>query len=168
MIHFTSDTFFYSKFAANKRGFGDDVEAMNQSLIDTWNSKVKPDDHVYHLGNFFKRSGDNVDAEEIIPQLNGYIWLTPSYYDERGLIAFGHWDVEWQLAVLIVEHEGHEIHLSHYPLRRWHNQQKGTWHLYGGTFQKDFEQFDKSFDVGFDLWNGPIDFNNIVTQMRTR
>ena len=67
-IYFTADTNFgiESSLNVNGRTF-DDVDIMNATLIDKWNSVVTHKDTVYVLGNF-----GNYD---IIPKLNGKIIL---------------------------------------------------------------------------------------------
>lgn len=69
-IWLTSDTHF------NHRNIIDycgrpflDVPHMNQSLIDSWNSVVSPQDTVYHLGDIGFRKPQNL--EEIFFALNG-------------------------------------------------------------------------------------------------
>ena len=53
MIFFTSDTHFNHKAIISycSRPF-ESVEEMNDRLIDNWNQVVKPNDTVYHLGDF--------------------------------------------------------------------------------------------------------------------
>lgn len=73
-VFFTSDTHFSSKrtLELSKRPF-DNVEEMDRVMINNWNSKVKPNDFVYHLGDF----GDY----SIINQLNGQIFLILGNYE---------------------------------------------------------------------------------------
>ena len=68
----TSDTFFGrpSIIKTAKRPFSS-VEEMNTTLLENWNKVVKPDDVVYHLGNF---AWNPVIAEDILKVLNGKIF----------------------------------------------------------------------------------------------
>ena len=52
-IFWTSDSHYFHNNILKycNRPFGS-VEAMNEALVANWNSVVKPDDHVYHLGDF--------------------------------------------------------------------------------------------------------------------
>jgi len=50
-IHFTSNLHFRHKDVAIARGFNN-VEEMEISLIDKWNTQIKQDDTVYILGGF--------------------------------------------------------------------------------------------------------------------
>lgn len=74
MIYFTSDTHFNQQrtLELSRRPF-DSVEHMNNTLIQNWNSIVKPEDTVYHLGDF----GDIVYRE----YLNGRIILLIGNYE---------------------------------------------------------------------------------------
>ena len=44
---------------------------MNETLITNWNSVVKPEDTVYHLGDFIMGLADNTAS--ILHRLNGHI-----------------------------------------------------------------------------------------------
>jgi calcineurin-like phosphoesterase family protein len=60
------------------------VGEMNEALIKNWNDTVKPDDQVFHLGDFaFRRSG--ISEKEIIEwrrRLNGKISLVLGNHDK--------------------------------------------------------------------------------------
>lgn len=77
-IWVTSDTHFNHK---NLLGFKDrddkyfrgdlfdDVDEMNEAMIQNWNSLVKPQDKIYHLGDVY--FGSQEGAEKILSRLNG-------------------------------------------------------------------------------------------------
>lgn len=71
---FTSDTHFGSErtLTLSKRPF-DNVAQMDQEMIHRWNAKVKPDDEVFHLGDF-----GNFD---VLERLNGNITLIEGNYE---------------------------------------------------------------------------------------
>lgn len=73
-IWITSDTHFYHENIINyeKRPFRD-AEEMNESIIVRWNSVVKPDDYVYHLGDF--GIAPKAQLVTICNRLNGKIFL---------------------------------------------------------------------------------------------
>ncbi len=69
----TSDTHFWHTkvldYCPNTRPF-DDAAAMNEALIDNWNSLIKPKDTVYHLGDVaFHKSADAV--ADLLNHLHG-------------------------------------------------------------------------------------------------
>lgn len=63
----------------------EDVIAMDNEIIRRWNSVVKPDDIVWHLGDF--ALGGKQVAERVFPQLNGKINLVMGNHD--------HWKIDW-------------------------------------------------------------------------
>lgn len=110
MIWLTSDTHFFHKgivswgkrpwkhsdfctfILGNNDSCNCDVVArMNQGLIDNWNSRVKPDDTIFHLGDFaFQPNKQKEGIKEIVKQLNGNIKVAKGNHDKvRQLIEFG-------------------------------------------------------------------------------
>lgn len=76
---FTSDTHFNQKrtFELSKRNmYFKDVHEATEAMVERWNSVVKPEDTVLHLGDF----GDF----EIAPRLNGSIILLYGNYEREG------------------------------------------------------------------------------------
>lgn len=66
------------------------VEEMDETLINNWNTMVKPDDVVYHLGDFALANRERI--RNIVARLNGHIVLVmgnhdnfqPSFYIDAG------------------------------------------------------------------------------------
>ena len=83
-IFFTSDTHFghtnIMKYC--KRPF-ETVEEMDQTIIDNWNSVVRPEDIVFHLGDF--GFCGSLRLREIVDQLNGKIYLITGNHDRKML-----------------------------------------------------------------------------------
>lgn len=75
---FTSDTHFYhdQDFLYAPRGF-DNVEEMNEAIIERWNAVVKPNDHVYHLGDVVMQHYD----ANVVNRLNGFITFIRGNHD---------------------------------------------------------------------------------------
>lgn len=133
------------------------VWEMDEFLIDRWNSVVKPEDTVYHLGDF-AYTGDFRHALECRMALNGTIHFVVGNHDEHALFMheglypaaiwaptrFASWDKMPEITV-----EGQTIVLCHYSLREWHHALRGVWHLYGHT-HASLAPFGKSCDVGVD------------------
>ena len=78
MIYFTSDTHFGQErtLVLSKRPFTC-VEEMDRIMIANWNSIVKHDDIVFHLGDF-----GNYDVAK---QLNGSIYLIRGNYERKDI-----------------------------------------------------------------------------------
>jgi calcineurin-like phosphoesterase family protein len=58
---------------------------MNETLIANWNSVVKPEDTVYHLGDFIMGLADNTAS--ILHRLNGHIHLVRGNHDTLRKLA---------------------------------------------------------------------------------
>lgn len=76
----TSDLHFFHKNIINfcNRPFNS-VDEMNEKLIDEWNSKVKEDDWIYHLGDFAFCGHNKV--LDLFSKLNGNILLIEGNHD---------------------------------------------------------------------------------------
>ncbi len=96
MDWFISDTHFNHtniiRFA--ERPFGN-FQQMNRTMIENWNKRVKPDDHVYHLGDFGfhnrELEGTEWATENIFNQLNGTKTLIKGNHDKRLVL-----DLPWE------------------------------------------------------------------------
>lgn len=64
----------------------DNVQEMNEALIEGWNSRVKQEDHVIHLGDVFFGGVDQFEA--IAPRLNGTKTLILGNHDEKHMKYF--------------------------------------------------------------------------------
>ena len=117
-IWFTSDTHFGSERALqlSKRPF-ESVEEMDTTLINNWNRAVKPNDTVFHLGDF----GDYNKVKE----LNGNIILIRGNYERNdsysyfAMMDYGFVDV-WDLYSHIIE--GYIINMAHEPSKIKHKE----------------------------------------------
>lgn len=89
-IWFISDTHWQHenilKFCPSRAERWDTVKEMNEAMIDNWNSVVKPQDKVYHLGDVtFGNKDDYVN--NIHPRLNGKKRLIVGNHDPIQFIA---------------------------------------------------------------------------------
>ena len=91
----------------------DNVEEMNSTIINNWNSVINKDDIVYHLGDFIL--GTKYDLKDVASKLNGTIYLirgnhdrlTVKSYEECGIIVLKN-------APIILD--DYKVLLSHKPL----------------------------------------------------
>ena len=127
----------------------ENITEMDKSLIDNWNSVVRPQDRVIHLGDF-TLEGFSV-AREYFAQLNGDISILsyPWHHDKRwlktnlSLKSKSSFDVRlWPpMVVLEVPQLGKDgynlaITLCHYPMAIWDRKHYGAWHLHGHSHGK--------------------------------
>ena len=146
MIWFTSDTHFdHAKillYQQETRPFSS-VEAMNDALIQNWNSLVSSGDVVYHLGDFAFRN-----HADFARRLNGQIVLIEGSHDR--MTAKDRKAFTWAGPLHVVKGEP-DIIICHYAMRTWPRSHYGTWHLFGHS-HGHLPPFGKSFDVGVDAW----------------
>lgn len=82
MIYFISDTHFnHSNIIEYCNRPFNDIKEMNDTLINNWNSVVKKDDIVYHLGDF--ALADEEKLKELYSKLNGTIILIRGNHDGK-------------------------------------------------------------------------------------
>ena len=84
MIYFISDTHFNHRniIKYTDRPFNDITE-MNNTLINNWNSIIKEDDIVYHLGDFALTCDEKL--KELYSYLNGTIILIRGNHDGKSV-----------------------------------------------------------------------------------
>jgi len=106
MIWFTGDHHFSHKniIEYSKRPFKS-IEHMNMEMIRRWNSVVKPNDTVFHLGDILFEN-KKLKFNDLIEKLNGKIILIHGNHDR--------W--KWSpIKNLIIQLQEREIYLSHEP-----------------------------------------------------
>ena len=108
---FTSDHHFGDdRFTFTHRPFTS-LEEMHKTLIEAWNSVIRKNDIVYHIGDFAFTD----DALKFVKQLNGTIHLIKGNYDDPR--------PQWALEELFesvqdsidLEIGGERVHINHYP-----------------------------------------------------
>ena len=148
-VFFTSDTHFGHQAIIRhcNRPFTS-IEKMDASLINRWNSVVAPEDTVYHLGDFCIRNERPLADYRLA--LNGEVHLIRGNHDD-GLTEE---DAELFASVreiMEIDLNGTMIVLCHYPMRAWHWNNRGSWHLFGHVHGRlDQAPLGYSLDVGVD------------------
>jgi calcineurin-like phosphoesterase family protein len=141
MIHFTSDTHFGHKNLvkgssswSNKsrcRNFKS-LEEHDDFLIRSINSVVGPDDVLYHLGDWSFGGFENIGKfrSRIVCQ---NLHLILGNHDVH--IASNREGCQSNFSsvssYLEISVGGHQIVLSHWPMKIWNGSHKGWWHLHG-------------------------------------
>lgn len=138
-----------------------DIEEMNYRLISNWNSRVKPEDTVFHIGDFcFKETKHK--AQDFIDQLKGKIIFIKGNHDRNN-------GVNTPIEDLRITLGGKEFLLIHNPANGWagfylnlvgHVHQK--WKCQTFTFEG--KTYD-TFNVGVDVHDfHPININEILKE----
>jgi len=187
MIFFTADThFWHFNIIAlcnrpSYRGWMNREEAlasMNKMLIDNWNSVIKPDDQVYHLGDFaFAGTGK---CQEIFDQLRGKKFLIRGNHDGKSQCKVGwEWVKDYYRLMVEANYEDketgrivqyhHPIILMHYPILSWDGMANGSWHLHGHCHGSLADNGSLRLDVGVDGNNyAPVSLTDIRNRMVMR
>jgi calcineurin-like phosphoesterase family protein len=165
-IFFTSDTHFGHGGALGlyRRPFPS-VPAMNEALVERWNTTVGPDDEIWHLGDFaIKQPAAAVTAW--LDRLNGKKHLVAGNNDPPATTGQAGWASVEPYAELTVD--GVFLVLCHYPFRSWRRMMKGSLDLHGHCHGRLKPQ-PRQVDVGVDVWDfRPITLAEIVARRRHR
>ena len=104
---FTADTHFGDKKIIHlaHRPFKN-VDTMDRILIQNWNARVKPEDIVYHIGDFCYRGVSKYS--KYLEKLNGTIIVIKGNHDRNN-------GVKTILESATIKHGGHRLYLVHRP-----------------------------------------------------
>lgn len=165
MIYFTSDTHFGHQNIIKYCGrpFRDKYE-MDRVIVENWNTTVKPDDTVYHLGDVIFYGSDKANA--FIQGLNGHKIVMRGNHDKglHRLKGYGFEEAYNNLQLTLSN--GLEVNLSHYPYKEHYVDDPyfkpkllarsladdGKWLLCGHVHEK-WKNVDKMVNVGVDVWD---------------
>lgn len=139
-------------------------DEMVEGLIDYHNETVKPTDDFYCLGDF--SFGGMTYTETILRQLYGRLFFLRGNHDlkwfdkvDRDLIA-GKWDLRK------LRYNNQHIICSHYALRTWEHQGRGSIHLYGHS-HGSLPGYGRSMDVGWDAHQRYLSLDEILDTMNS-
>ena len=162
MIFFTADTHLGHENIIKycNRPFNN-VREMDEAIINNWNSVVKKDDLVYHLGDFCFKS-----LSYYTNKLNGNIILIKGNHDFLEKEDYKYFNQVYDYKK--IKFNNQKIILFHYPMRFWDCSHHGSWHLYG-HIHGSHPSIGLSHDVGVDV-NGfkPISFTELKTIMELK
>ena len=133
-----------------------DVGEMDARLIENWNATVRPNDEVWHLGDFAFRAAEAPDA--ILKRLNGRVHLMQGNHDRRS----------WGRDYAEIRHKGLRLVLFHYPIEEWNGWWRGALHLHAHTHSPELvnarrEGKPNRFHVGVDATDfRPIDVEELA------
>ena len=110
-----------------------DVDHMNETIIQNWNSVVKPEDKIYHLGDVY--FGSQQKADGILSRLNGKKRLIVGNHDciyGKGNVLQKYFQkiYMWRLF------KEFDMCLTHVPIHE-DNFRKVNWNVHGHIHQND-------------------------------
>lgn len=131
------------------------IANMNEELVRRINEKVRPQDVLFHLGDFAWHGLDTCRefSEKIICKNRHLIW---GNHDDAGMEEFFTSDYDQALVLLP---SGAKMHMNHYPHDSWEASHRGVWHLYGhvhgvsNSRRSKVPEWALSLDVGVDSNN---------------
>ena len=163
MIFYTSDTHFghANIIKYSKRPFAS-VDEMNEAMVRNWNERVRPDDDVWHLGDFAMGSKEAIPG--ILDRLMGRKHLIWGNHDSEQTRQLPGWTSSQPYAEIV--DSGQKIVLLHYGMRVWNGSHKGVLQFYGhshGSLPGD----SQSQDVGVDCFDyRPVILAEIKDRLR--
>jgi calcineurin-like phosphoesterase family protein len=161
---FTSDHHFGQGGARGlfKRRF-ESVAAMDAAMVARWNEVVRPDEEVWHLGDFAMRQPVPRMAE-LLAALAGTKHLIAGNNDGPATTGLAGWASVRTYAELEVD--GTWLILCHYPLRTWNRMGRGALNLHGHSHGR-LAPLRRQVDVGVDCWDfRPITLDQIRSRRR--
>jgi calcineurin-like phosphoesterase family protein len=191
-VYFTSDTHFNhdKEFIYASRGYKNRYE-HNDALIAKINELVRPQDILFHLGDFCLNI-TMPEFEQLIARINCeniyYIWGNHNscirrQYEETIKAEYQRDDIciyPYKVGKITylgdykeVIVNGHLIVLHHYPHQIWNQMQKFAWQLSGHShYTNPTTQLDnpnnRILDVGWDGHGKPLAFNEIQKIMSNK
>lgn len=157
-LWFTSDTHFYHSKVIEfcRRPFAS-VEEMNEAIINNWNAVVRPDDVIYHLGDFSFKG--KTQSEFILNRLNGHKHLIQGNHDHSKTVKLSGWESVDKWCGL--RYSDVSMFLCHYPSSDWHPYDIMLHGHSHGTSAK----VEKRWDVGVDVWNyKPVSLKEVLAR----
>lgn len=149
-IWFTADTHFgHANIIRHCARPFETVEEMDAALIDLWNSRVGPNDEIYHLGDFaFKADPDRV--EKLFRRLRGKKHLIIGNHDGAATLRLPWASEPVDRRIVRVPGVDVPVVLDHYAMRVWPRSHHGAIHLYGHS-HGTLPGHGRSIDVGVDV-----------------
>ncbi len=174
-VFFIADTHFGHRniLKLTDRPF-ENTKEMDEAIIELWNERVGPEDHIFHLGDV---SWHNTRRTlRILERLQGHIHLIRGNHDTyiaQGRCAERFASIHDLYELTIPDPElpqPQRIVLCHYALRVWNHSAYGAWHLYGHShgLLPDVPA-SLSFDIGMDCYpDSPLSYPQIKALMHAR
>ncbi len=158
MDYFIADTHFGHEKIRLMRGF-DSITEMDEILIDRWNKRVTPEDHVYIAGDFCYKNERPV--EEYLSRLHGHKHLAIGNHDRQWLKKIN--PTEWfeECAfVLEGDQKGNFFTVCHYPMMDWYRRRHGAHLIYGHIHDTTREPYYRYLQTVPHAYNAGVDVNN--------
>lgn len=127
-----------------------DVEAMNEAMIEQWNTVVRPRDIVVYVGDL--SFGGHKKTLGILRRLNGKLLYVRGNHDNKAVIKALEESEKLIAPITYVKElniKTQHIVVSHYAFRIWPGSHYGSWNVFGHSHGNLTEE-GKQIDVGVD------------------
>src|SRR5690606_22691997 len=150
------------------------VDEMNKTLIKNWNQCVKPNDEIYHLGDFAFVQKDK--QKELLKKLNGKKHMILGNHDKvlrnHGSEFISEGLVESIQDYKEIDYNKTKFVLFHYGMRVWNKSHYGSIMLYGHS-HGTLPSYGRSVDVGVDCREiteeyRPVSIEEVIEYMKNR
>ena len=161
MNYYIADTHFGHKNILElcNRPF-DNIEQMNDTLTEKWNSKVKNNDHIYILGDMFFKSKN---TEEVLKILNGKKHLLLGDHD--GWVGEIETNKYFESVDLMLEisDKNYNLILCHYPIISFkHQSRKNSFMVHGHIHNRKNLDFLPLLKVRDNILNACVEINEFI------
>lgn len=140
-----------------------DVDQMTNDLILKWNAVVKPEDTVYHLGNF---AHDPKSAQDSLNRLNGNIKFIEGELDQAVFVLNDRGMLPAKCSIVKCVYFLESVHcsISYWPLVTWPRKSNKSWSIIGYPEKKyKSDPVKKIINVSTDLWgNTPQELQKLI------
>nr|WP_235913847.1 metallophosphoesterase [Pseudoroseomonas coralli] len=125
------------------------IAAMDAAMLERWNATVRPEDEVWHLGDF-ALGPDATAMQALLDGLHGRKHLITGNNDGPATLGLPGWASVQAYAEITVE--GASLVLCHYAFRSWRNMGRGWVNLHGHSHGR-LKPLARQADVGVDVWD---------------
>lgn len=155
-----------------------DVHEMHEFILNQWNKQVKPEDHVFILGDtIWKCSLKNVI--NFNNNFNGIKHHILGNHDKEKYYIKACQNTEHTVdrlaKISIIDNKKQEIILCHYPFESWEGINRNVWHLHGHIHNNKLpDSYKKRLNVGWITqqniysWNSIVDHMNYIDQQSNK
>jgi calcineurin-like phosphoesterase family protein len=140
------------------------VEEMNEALIEEWNSKVKKDHIIYHLGDF--SFGKEAPTRALLEQLNGEKVFIIGNHDKKLEKLYGEYGNVFDYYE--TSHNKVKVCMSHYPMHEWNQMHRGGIMLHGHMHGTLPPHPGRRLDVGYDSLGNIRKLEDVVDFLLTK
>jgi len=129
-----------------------DKSHMNEVIINNWNSIIKDDDIIFHLGDFCL--GGRGEWIHYINRLSGIkIFIKGNHDRDKDVpsnLLDGYYDGFVNINVKDLEVKGGEqrITLCHYPMLSWYQSHRKAWQLFGHMHNQTIKPLKENIEGG--------------------